>query len=73
MEKYDFKRLIYKDKKSIIMKPKRGILKQNVSITLDPKVYKMLLEETSNNSKLIEWLLLNYFQKIGKKTDDIMI
>ena len=55
------------------MKTKRGIRKQNVSITLDPKVYEMLLEETSNNSKLIEWLLLNYFQKIGKKTDDIMI
>jgi len=55
------------------MKIKRGIRKQNVSITLDPKVYKILTEETNNNSKLIEWLLLNYFQKIGKNTDDIMI
>ena len=55
------------------MKIKKGVRKQNVSITLDPKVYQMMIEDTSNNSKLIEWLLLNYFQKIGKKIDDIMI
>lgn len=55
------------------MKTKRGISKKNVSITLDPKVYQMMIEDTNNNSKLIEWLLLNYFKKIGKKIDDIMI
>ena len=33
----------------------------------------MLNDETNNKSKLIEWLLLNYFTKIGKDTKNIMI
>lgn len=55
------------------MKPKRGIKKDNVSITLNPEIIKMLNDETNNKSKLIEWLLLNYFTKIGKDTKNIMI
>ena len=55
------------------MKPKRGIKKDNVSITLSPEITKMLNDETNNKSKLIEWLLLNYFNNIGKDTKNIMI
>jgi hypothetical protein len=55
------------------MRTKRNIKKDNVSITLDPKIIKMLKEETNNKSKLIEWLLLNYFNNIGKDTKNIMI
>ena len=49
------------------------IKKDNVSITLDPKVIKMLREETNNNSRFIEKLLLNYFNSIGKDAQNIMI
>lgn len=55
------------------MKTKRGIKKDSVSITLNSDVMKMLKDETNNNSKLIEWLLLNYFNSIGKDTKNIMI
>lgn len=55
------------------MRPKRGIKKDNVSITLDPKIMEILKEETNNKSKLIEWLLLNYFNNIGKNTKNIIL
>lgn len=55
------------------MKPKRGIKKDNVSITLNPEIMKMLNDKTSNKSKLIECILLNYFNKIGKDTKNIII
>lgn len=55
------------------MKTKRNFKKDSVSITLDPKIMSMLKDETNNKSKLIEWLLLNYFNKIGKDTKNIMI
>lgn len=55
------------------MKDKRNIKKDGISITLDPVVMKMLKEETNNKSKLIEWLLLNYFNTIGKDTKNIML
>lgn len=55
------------------MKTKRGITKDSISITLNPKVTALLKEETNNNSKLIEWLLLNYFNSIGKDTQNIII
>lgn len=55
------------------MKTKRGIIKDSVSITLNPDIMKMLNDETNNKSKLIEWLLLNYFNSIGKDTKNIMI
>jgi len=51
----------------------KRVKKDNVSITINPEIMKMLKEETNNNSKLIEWLLLNYFNKIGKDTKNIMI
>lgn len=55
------------------MKPKRGIKKDNVSITLNPEIMNLLNEQINNKSKLIEGLLLNYFTNIGKDTKKIMI
>ena len=52
---------------------KKVLKKDNVSITLDPNVMKMLKEETNNNSRFIEKLLLKYFNSIGKDTQNIMI
>jgi hypothetical protein len=49
------------------------IKKDNVSVTLSPETMKQLREKTYNNSKLIERLLLNYFNSIGKDTKNIMI
>lgn len=49
------------------------IKKDNVSVTLSPIVMKQLKESTYNNSKFIEKLLLNYFNKIGKDTTNIII
>lgn len=49
------------------------IKKDNVSVTLDPEIIKMLKKETNNNSRFIEKLLLSYFNKIGKDTKNIMI
>lgn len=55
------------------MKPKRGIKKDSISITINPEIMKMLNYETNNKSKLIEWLLLQHFTKIGKDIKNIMI
>lgn len=55
------------------MKPKRNLKKDSVSITLNPKIMKMLSDETNNKSKLIECLLLNHFNNIGKDTKNIII
>ena len=51
----------------------KKVRKDNVSVSLDPEIMKMLKKETSNNSRFIEKLLLNYFKKIGKNTENIMI
>lgn len=55
------------------MKTKTGIKKNSISITLTPEIMNLLNEETNNKSKLIEWILLNYFTNIGKDTKKIMI
>ena len=52
---------------------KKVVKKDNVSVTLDPEVMLQLKKETNNNSRFIERLLLNYFNKIGKDTKNIMI
>jgi len=55
------------------MKPKRNIKKDSISITLDQKTIKMLKDETNNNSKFIERILLNYFYNIGRDTKNIIL
>ena len=47
--------------------------KIGTTFTVNPKILELLNEDTKNKSKLIEWLLLNYFKKIGKNVDDIII
>lgn len=47
--------------------------KIGMTFTINPEILKLLNENTTNKSKLIEWLLLNYFKKIGKNVDDIYI
>lgn len=47
--------------------------KIGTTFTINPKILELLNENTKNKSKLIEWLLLNYFKKIGKNIEDIII
>ena len=55
----------------LIMKKK--IKKVGTTFTINPKIIVLLNDNTQNKSKLIEWLLLNYFKSIGKNIDDIIL
>jgi len=47
--------------------------KISTTLTINPKILELLKENTNNNSKLVEWLLLRYFKEIGEKIDDIIL
>jgi len=47
--------------------------KVGTTFTINPKILELLNEDVKNKSKLIEWILLNYFKSIGKNTDDIIL
>jgi hypothetical protein len=47
--------------------------KIGTTFTINPKILELLNKDTKNKSKLIEWILLNYFKRIGKNIDDIII
>ena len=47
--------------------------KIGTTFTINPKILELLNEDTKNKSKLVEWLLLNYFNNIGKNVNDIII
>jgi len=47
--------------------------KIGTTFTINPKILELLNDNTKNKSKLIEWILFNYFKKIGKNIDDIII
>lgn len=47
--------------------------KVGTTFTINPKILELLNEDTKNKSKLVEWLLLNYFKNIGKNVNDIII
>jgi hypothetical protein len=64
---FDFKIFIYTIKK--IMKKD----KKKITITIDKKVLEGIEKLTTNKSRLIEYVLLNYIGKFGIKTDDIIL
>jgi len=47
--------------------------KKVISITLDPGVLKMLDEKTSNRSNYFNFVLLDYFNKLGEDTSKIKL
>jgi len=47
--------------------------KTGITVTINPKILELLKENSSNNSRLVEWLLLRYFKEIGEKIDDIIL
>lgn len=68
---FDFKIFIYSNKEGLNMKKKTK--KIGTTFTINPKIIELLNDDTQNKSKLIEWLLLNYFKSIGKNIDDIIL
>jgi len=64
---FDFKIFIYTIKK--VMKKD----KKKITITIDKKVLEGIEKLTTNKSRLIEHVLLNYIDKFGIKTDDIIL
>lgn len=64
---FDFKIFIYTIKK--VMKKD----KKKITITIDKKVLEGIEKLTTNKSRLIEYVLLNYIDKFGIKTDDIIL
>jgi len=52
---------------------KKKAKKIGTTFTINPKIVELLNDDTQNKSKLIEWLLLNYFKSIGKNIEDIIL
>jgi len=47
--------------------------KKKISISLNPKIIKMLDDKTSNRSNYLDWLLLDYFNKLGEDTTKVKL
>ena len=55
--------------KNIYDKNKR----KKLSITIDPEIVKMIDEKTSNRSSIINWVLREYFNKMGEDISKIKL
>ena len=47
--------------------------KKKISIAINPEILKLLDNKTCNRSNYIDWLLLDYFSKIGEDTSKIKL
>jgi hypothetical protein len=47
--------------------------KKKITITVDKKVLEEIEKLTTNKSRLIEYILLNYINTFGIKTNDIIL
>ena len=47
--------------------------KKKISIALNPEILKLLDDKTSNRSNYLDWILLEYFNKIGSDTTKIKL
>lgn len=47
--------------------------KKKISVTIDKNLLERLNENTTNKSRLIEYILFEYAAKIGIKTNDIIL
>ena len=55
------------------MKKKKENKKIAISISINPKILKLLNDKTSNRSNYLDWVLLEYFNKIGSDTSKIKL
>jgi len=67
---FDFKIFIYSNKGKIMIDKK---LKRKITISINKDVLKNIEELTTNKSRLIEYILLDYLNKNNIKTDDIIL
>lgn len=51
-------------------KIKSGVKKQHLSIVVSQKNFNRVMELNTNNSKLINWLLEEYFESLEKGTNN---
>ena len=49
------------------------IKKVGTTFTINPKILKMLDDKTSNRSNYLDWLLLEYFEKLGEDITKIKL
>lgn len=47
--------------------------KIKISVTLNPDIIKMLDDKTSNRSNYLDWLLLEYFNKLGEDISKVKL
>ena len=47
--------------------------KKKITVTVDKEIMKKVDELTTNRSRLVEYILINYLTKNGIKTDDIIL
>jgi len=47
--------------------------KVKISIAINPKILKLLDDKTSNRSNYLDWVLLEYFNKIGEDIKNIKL
>ena len=57
------------------MRPKKKINEKRkiYSITISPEINKIIIENTTNRSRYIEFALLEYFKKCGLDTSKIKL
>jgi len=55
--------------KNIYDKNKR----KKLSITIDPEIVKIIDEKTTNRSSIINWVLREYFNKMGEDISKIKL
>lgn len=62
--------LIKKD----VMKNKNELNKRKkLSITIEPQIIRIIDEQTTNRSSIINWILKEYFYKIGENVSKIKL
>ena len=47
--------------------------KKKISVTINPEIIKLLDDKTSNRSNYLDWLLLEYFNKLGEDTSKVKL
>lgn len=47
--------------------------KEKISVTLSPEIIEKIDDKTSNRSSLINWLLKEYFGKLGEDVSKIKL
>lgn len=68
---YNFKIFIYRIKRNIMKATEYK--KKKISIAINPEILKLLDNKTSNRSNYIDWLLLEYFNKMGEDISKIKL